>query len=466
MRWKATAPPAASFWTEREAIDAQILARFAPEMIDWALGSSEVVMRTTLFVYLSSLALAACSSTPPPNDESSANGTGTSAGGSGTGAGASGSGTGADTTGGTGTSGGSSSGGGISSGTSTGAGIEAGTLWIGGANAFGPEVLAKSATTPAYTYTCAPVDTLAHPAQGGAEVIDSQGQLWTQFLTSAPSNTLSMWTPGQLADNCSSRHATVTLSIAQGSFANLAFDPSNNLWASAPTANELLGYSASTLLTSGSIGGPNYLLTQNPKGGASSLFNPTGLAFDTTGTLWVANYYSILAYHTGTLLQAANTGAGNPLVAPDLVLTNPQAANVESDGGLYNQYVYQYLAFDGSGNLWATVENYLNGPVTSQIIEFSASQLSKLATSNQPTPIFTINQPTGQASGFAWSAIAFDSSGNLWAGSHLAAPNLYRYPAATLIGSGTPDIIITALGDTDMNRAFTLAFDPSTLAKP
>ncbi len=427
-------------------------------------------MRTKLLIslcplWLGSLSLAACSSNPPPDETTGTSaGAGTSTGANDTGASSSGSGTGGEAS--TGASSSGSTGGSVSGGSSTGAPIEAGTLWIGGANAFSPEVLAKSATNPAFTYTCPPVDTLKYPAQGGSEVIDSQGQLWTQFLSAAPANVLSMWSPGQLAQDCKSRHADVNLNVGQGSLANLAFDASGNLWASSPSGNEVVAYGANNLLSSNSIS-PSYVLAKNPKNATSSLFNPTGLAFDTTGTLWVANYYSILAYHTATLAQAITGVGGNSLVPPDLVLTNPQAANVESDGGLYNNYVYQYLAFDGSGNLWVTVQNYLNGPVTSQIIEFSAPQLGKLATNGQPAPIFTINQPSDQGASFSgWSAIAFDSTGNLWAGAHLAAPNLYRYPAGSLTGNGTPDIEITALGDTDMNRSFTLAFDPSTLPRP
>ena len=94
-------------------------------------------MRTALLTCLSSLALAACGSTPPPTQITGTTaGSGTTTGASGTGASASGSGTGAESgtnNGSTGTSGGSGSGGGTSSGTTTGPGVEAGTLWIGGA---------------------------------------------------------------------------------------------------------------------------------------------------------------------------------------------------------------------------------------------------------------------------------------------------------------------------------------------
>jgi hypothetical protein len=318
-----------------------------------------------------------------------------------------------------------------------------------------------SATDPPYMYTCPPVAMLQNPAQGGAEVMDGLGQLWTQF-TSSPTNTISVWTDNELTNHCESEQPALRFGIPESNnLAAMAFDASGNLWASEPQSNEVLAYGANDLLSSGSIG-PAYLLTQNTNKGASSLFNPTGLAFDKIGTLWVANYYSILAYHTATLAKATNNSLGNSLVPPDLVLTNAQAAGVESDGGLYNQFVYQYLAFDSSGDLWVTVQNYLNGPVTSQILEFSPTQLSALATNSQPTPIFTINETSEQtAKSFpGWTSIAFDAKGNLWGGAHLAAPNLYRFPSLNLTTSGAPDFIITALDDVTMSLDFNLVFDP------
>jgi hypothetical protein len=419
-------------------------------------------MRTALLTCLGTLTLAACGSNPPPLTTTAAAASSTG-GASSTGAGNSGTGTGGTATSGTGNTGtaSGSSTGGVNGGSTTGPGIEAGTLWIGGQYGLAPEALTMSATDPTYMYKCPPVATLSSPAQGGAEVMDGLGQLWTQF-TSPPTNTISVWTDNELTNSCESRHPAMSFSITEANnLAALAFDASGNLWASVPQGNTILAYGANDLLSSNSIG-PAYMLNQNPNKGASSLFNPTGLAFDKFGTLWVANYYSVLAYHTATLAKAATGGAGNSLVPPDLVLTNAQAAGVEADGGLYNQFVYQYLAFDSSGDLWVTVQNYLNGPATSQILEFSATQLGALATNGQPTPIFTINETTAQtAKSFpGWTSIAFDAKGNLWGGAHLSAPNLYRFPAANLTTSGAPDIIITALDDVDMSLDFNLVFDP------
>jgi hypothetical protein len=100
--------------------------------------------------------------------------------------------------------------------------------------------------------------------------------------------------------------------------------------------------------------------------------------------------------------------------------------------------------------------------VTSQILEFSPTQLSALATNSQPTPIFTINETSEQtAKSFpGWTSIAFDAKGNLWGGAHLAAPNLYRFPSLNLTTSGAPDFIITALDDVTMSLDFNLVFDP------
>jgi len=422
-------------------------------------------MRTALLTLFGCLSLAACSSSPPPETNTSASSAAaTSGGASSSGAGASSGSTGAGAStagaGSSGSTGGSSTGGATSSGSSTGASVQAGSLWIGGANALSPSELGASSTNPPWAYSCPPVAALSSPAQGGAEAIDGAGDLWTQFYSSQPSNGIYMWSPSELVAGCGSRKPARTLNT-QAELTALAFDASGNLWGSVTSSNEIVGYAAANLQSDGSIG-PSYLLTSTTGAGVQSIFNPSGLAFDTTNTLWIGNYYSILAYHTATLAQATTQSGGNSHVPPDLVLTTSLAAGVESDGGLFNQYVFQWLAFDSSGDLWVTVQNYLDGGTPeAQIVEYSADQLSNLGGNSTPTPVFTINQTSAEGASFpGWSGIAFDATGNLWGGAHLAAPNLFRFPFASLSTNGTPDVIITAQGDTTASRAFTLAFDP------
>jgi hypothetical protein len=271
------------------------------------------------------------------------------------------------------------------------------------------------------------------------------------------------WTPTQLADGCASRRPDQTFTISQTNIAAMAWDNFGNLWVSSPASNTIAGYASNFVHGDGGNLGAAYLLNQAPVRSVSTVFNPTGLAFDAVGNLWVGNYYSILLYHPGTLAGAASNG-GNSQIPPDAVLTSAGAQDVEEDGGTFNSYIYEYLAFDGSGNLWATVQNFTVDPPVYQIVAYKASDLGALATNNTPTPTFTINETAAQINDSfpGYSGLAFDNSGNLWAAGHLTNPNLWRFPAGNLGGSnsGAPDIIINAQGDNTGARAFTIAFDP------
>ena len=103
---------------------------------------------------------------------------------------------------------------------------------------------------------------------------DATGRLWVANGNNSQ-NTVVAFSPSQLAATGSPTPA-VTLSASAGSLANptgLAFDASGNLWVANTTAPSIVEFSASQIVSSGAPT-PNTIIT------GSSLSEPFGIAFD------------------------------------------------------------------------------------------------------------------------------------------------------------------------------------------
>jgi hypothetical protein len=93
------------------------------------------------------------------------------------------------------------------------------------------------------------------------------------------------------------------------------------------------------------------------------------------------------------------------------------------------------LAFDSSNNLWAVVND-------DEVVEFTAAQLSDLATDPNPTPAVDITSATF----VDLNGCNFDSQGNLWLvdGETHALEELSKAQLAAGSGEVTPAIVITS----------------------
>jgi sugar lactone lactonase YvrE len=114
--------------------------------------------------------------------------------------------------------------------------------------------------------------------------------------------------------------------------AGLAFDASGALWVSDDRAHTVVKYRASHLLGSGSPA-PAVVIRSSGR----SLASPIGLAFDESGSLWVANTGtdSVVAFAPG---QLTTSGVHHPRVvlsAASGSLGIPVALAFDSDGGLW-----------------------------------------------------------------------------------------------------------------------------------
>jgi hypothetical protein len=378
-------------------------------------------MRKTFCVF-AALALAACSGTNASSGESSGTGAG-----SGTGA-------------------------------TTGTPPAIGTLWVGGGGAMNPSSLTKPGSFTQLDLTCdssGPTSPLA-----AASAFDPQGNLWVSSPTAdtdVSSSLLVEWKASDLA-SCATTQPAVKASVPFP-FVAMAFDASGNLWGTfyySTFSNSPQGiavYAAAALAPNPNLS-PTAAFVDPGCGTVNALCNPTGLAFDADGTLWVGSFASVLAYSPQALAVFMDAGTA----VPDHVLTTMEAQDFDAGSSRYfAQYVFLDPAFDTAGNLWIGVDDSEGNPVQHEIVEFSKAQLTNLDTQPTPAPVRIIDETQQQHSQslVGWGALAFDAQGNLWAGASQTSPNLWRYPAATL-SSANPnaDIAITLPGDPSTSLGF------------
>jgi len=151
------------------------------------------------------------------------------------------------------------------------------------------------------------------------------------------------------------------------------------------------------------IGQPDFV-TGTSNTTQNGLHQPLGLAFDSSGNLWVTDIgnHRILQYK-----PPFATGMNASLVLGQANFTSGGHATTSS--GLWNP---SYIAFDGSGNLW------VGDAGNNRVLEFKPPFATGMAASlviGQAN--FVSSGAATTASGLAYPAgIAFDSGGNLWVG--------------------------------------------------
>jgi hypothetical protein len=139
------------------------------------------------------------------------------------------------------------------------------------------------------------------------------------------------------------------------------------------------------------------------------ILGPTGLTFDSSGDLWVANNSdsnNVVEYRKAELTSVSP--------APSVTIS-------ESGSGAMG------LAFDSSGDLWVTKNN-------STAIEFTKAQLAK---SGSPVPNVTITN-TNQCS------VVFDLFGDMWEGSFDTVVQDFTETQLATSGSPTPHVTLSS----------------------
>ncbi len=228
----------------------------------------------------------------------------------------------------------------------------------------------------------------------------------------------------------------------------LVFDSAGNLWLSDAANNEVFKFT-SNQLSGGSDLTPDLILTSNPA------FNGSlGIAFDSSGDLWIAN--NNLSDANGTVFEfgaSALAGlSGSQTLAPNAIL--------QSNGTSISEP--WALVFDSSGNLWLSNQD----DAINTVVQFSKAQLAALSpTPTTPTPAVTISA-TGSGATMSIDSptgLAINSQGELAVANVNNSLSIFTAKQLTQGGSLVPTVLVEGSNttiDTPEGLAFSGGFAP------
>ena len=233
------------------------------------------------------------------------------------------------------------------------------------------------------------------------------------------------FTSSQLSGIQSGSSVTPNMTINSSAFVfpqQAVGDGKGNLWVSDNGANEVFEFTAAQLTASGANVMPNITIKSTP-----SFNGALGIAFDSSGDLWVANNGTTTIFEFNA--SALPTASGSVTLTPNIKLSD------DGQGSIQGPWA---LAFDSSGNLWSS---NANSPDT--IVQFSKASL---AASGSPTPAVTLSSAmvSGTPSLSSPNGIAFDISGDLSVVSSATPFGVGIYSASQLMAGGAvaPNVFI------------------------
>jgi len=270
------------------------------------------------------------------------------------------------------------------------------------------------------------------PADGPAGrsiAFDRDGNLWAFGATTGDA-TLVRFPAASLASGgpkTPDRSINVPSIACIPSGSELAFDKAGDLWMSAACDHSVQRLTPAMLATSGDA-------TPDVKLGGMSA--PTGLAFDTSGALFVGDHDDDKVYRFDASQLGASTSA--PAMSLSATTPGPQSADIRPD----------LLAFDATGALWVS--------------DFGANTMSKLV----PAVLTGTGASNASASVVVTvgvsaliDSIAFDESGGLWTTySQGKIARLDPSQLGTTTNAGDPTIPMTILASPDVGYAGAIAF--------
>ena len=247
------------------------------------------------------------------------------------------------------------------------------------------------------------------------------------WVANAGSSTLAEF-QGKLKSGSNKSHRVITDGTDLDGPSTIAFDGAGNLWVTNFNGNTITEFTHSQFAAR-----KKHLRSAAVKISAdagNNLSGPEGLAFDSSGNMWVgAENGQVVLEYTSAQLAAS----GNP--TPNVILNATFKFSSPS-----------HVAFDGSGNLWVVDEGMANGNGGSgEVFKYTHAQIAGLSAGIVSLdPVFGIS-----LNAFSHlEGIAFDGSGNLWLADE-QSNNVYEFTANQLTGTGlakdlTPAVILSA----------------------
>jgi streptogramin lyase len=267
--------------------------------------------------------------------------------------------------------------------------------------------------------------TLPSGTKPNAVAFDSSGSMW---ITDNTGSRLLKFAPAQLLGSGSpapSAIITPTFTKLRQPI-GLAFDSSGQLWVA--NTNGVTMLTPAQLSTTGS---PDPALLS---GGASYFGTPAGLAFDQAGSLWISqNSANNLTKFTAANL--ANVGT-IPVLQADKVIAEKIDAAPSLGNNLSSLSGPEGIAFDATGNLW------VGNNIGYSLVKFTGLQLVQGVSPTTPSPsVFIGYSGVSNRSIQQMGGVAIDSSGNVWVNNETTNAVLGFTPT-DLAATGTPNASI------------------------
>jgi DNA-binding beta-propeller fold protein YncE len=279
------------------------------------------------------------------------------------------------------------------------------------------------------------------------EAVDPSGNLWVAFAQPAPGAIVEYRTEsGGKQGLAQVLELTYPVTDWDANIpTGMTFDRSGDLWIANSETDSISELSAGGLAASGS---PTPTVTLTLAGGEEC---PSSLVFDATGDLWEANY---CANSVARLSPSQIQESGS--VEPNVVITAPNESSSVND-----MWAPSSIAFDASGNLWVADHCAFN------VLEFLKSTLGASSTVTPANLLPSWELEWGEPLVYP-EGLAFDAAGDLWVvsiGDTAAGQgpsSLAEYPASTL-GSSTYPLQSTFLagGSHGLNEPVGIAISKS-----
>lgn len=314
-------------------------------------------------------------------------------------------------------------------------------LWATNGNANGQLLAFAGADLGATGSPAAKVATKGASGQGAhagkAVAFDKDGNLWSLGATTADAPLLRFAAAdlGASGDKTPDRKIDPQLSGCSPGLTALAFAPDGALWTTETCGDRILRLSPETLEASKEY-------TPAAEDFATGAHNPRGIAFDTTGNMWVSDATSIQLY------PAASLAPGQPHV-PSFKINVKSATDAELPPDA--------LAFDKDGNLWGTSFG------SNTLFKLTPADLAPAGESKTVVPTISIAIEVTAI----LESLAFDESGGLWltySQGKIARLDPTQLGTSTL--PGAPTIPMTIVTSADIGSAGGMAFFPAPAGLP